>query len=120
MGFTITLQTGKKDVHSGTTGGAARNPVAELAGLIAECLDARTGRVKIPGFYAGVRKLTAAERAGFGRAGFQSRIGVDTIVSGPSGPTPLGVDGGFGLRLGGALPLRLGASRLGEDLKLLS
>jgi len=54
------------------------------------------------------------------RAGFQSRIGVDTIVSGPSGPTPLGEDGGFGLRLGGSLPLRIGASRLGEDLKLLS
>jgi phage tail-like protein len=54
------------------------------------------------------------------RAGFQSRIGVDTIVSGPSGPTPLGAEGGFGLRLGGSLPLRIGASRLGEDLKLLS
>ena len=70
MGFTISLQTGAKDVHSGTTGGAARNPVTELAGLIAACVDARTGRVKIPGFYADVRKLTATERAGFGRAGF--------------------------------------------------
>ena len=73
MGFTVSLVTGKKDVHSGTTGGAARNPVTELAALIAECVDARTGRVKIPGFYKGVRKLTATERAGFGRAGFQSR-----------------------------------------------
>jgi phage tail-like protein len=52
------------------------------------------------------------------RAGFQSRIGVDTIVSGPSGPTALGEGSGFGLRLGGALPLRIGSSRLGEDLKL--
>jgi phage tail-like protein len=52
------------------------------------------------------------------RAGFQARIGVDTIVSGRSGPTPLGEDGGFGLRLGGPLPLRIGTSRLGEDLKL--
>lgn len=73
MGFTVSLQTGAKDVHSGTTGGAARNPVAELAALVAACLDARTGRVKIPGFYDDVRKLTAAERAGFGRAGFSSR-----------------------------------------------
>ena len=67
MGFTVELQTGAKDVHSGTTGGAARNPVAELAALIADCVDARTGRVKIPGFYAGVRKLTAIERKGFAR-----------------------------------------------------
>ena len=73
MGFTVTLQTGAKDVHSGTTGGAARNPVAELAALVAACVDARTGRVKIPGFYDDVRKLTAAERAGFGRAGFSAR-----------------------------------------------
>jgi acetylornithine deacetylase/succinyl-diaminopimelate desuccinylase-like protein len=73
MGFTVTLETGAKDVHSGTTGGAARNPVAELADLIAACLDARTGRVKIPGFYADVRKVTAAERAGFARAGFARR-----------------------------------------------
>ena len=73
MGFTVSLQTGAKDVHSGTTGGAARNPVAELAALVAACVDARTGRVKIPGFYDDVRKLTAAERAGFGRAGFSAR-----------------------------------------------
>jgi hypothetical protein len=62
-------------VHSGTTGGAARNPVTELAGLIAACVDARTGRVKIPGFYEDVRKLTAAERAGFARAGFSLEAG---------------------------------------------
>ena len=37
MGFTVGLQTGAKDVHSGTTGGAARNPVAELAALMAAC-----------------------------------------------------------------------------------
>ncbi len=52
------------------------------------------------------------------RAGFQSRAGVDTIISGTSGPTPLGEDGGFGLRLGGPLAPRIGASHLGEDLKL--
>jgi acetylornithine deacetylase/succinyl-diaminopimelate desuccinylase-like protein len=73
LGFTVTLQTGAKDVHSGTTGGAARNPIAEVAALIAECHDARTGRVKIPGFYADVRKVTAAERKGFARAGFSAR-----------------------------------------------
>lgn len=52
------------------------------------------------------------------RAGFQSRVGVDTVVSGTSGPTPLGQDGGAGLRLGGHLPLRVGTGRLGGDLKL--
>jgi acetylornithine deacetylase/succinyl-diaminopimelate desuccinylase-like protein len=73
MGFTVSLDTGVKDVHSGTTGGAARNPVAEMAALISECVEARTGRVKIPGFYAGVRRLTATERKSFARAGFSAR-----------------------------------------------
>jgi acetylornithine deacetylase/succinyl-diaminopimelate desuccinylase-like protein len=73
MGFTVSLQTGAKAVHSGTTGGAARNPIGELAALIADCYDARTGKVKIPGFYRDVRKLTPAERRGLGRAGFSRK-----------------------------------------------
>ena len=73
MGFTVSLTTGAKDVHSGTTGGAARNPIAELAQVISECHDARTGRVKIPGFHDGIRKLTAKERAGLRRAGFSRK-----------------------------------------------
>jgi acetylornithine deacetylase/succinyl-diaminopimelate desuccinylase-like protein len=77
MGFTVRLETGAKDVHSGTTGGAARNPVGELAQLISECYDARSGRVKIPGFYEDVRKLTAAERKGFARAGFSRKRFMD-------------------------------------------
>jgi acetylornithine deacetylase/succinyl-diaminopimelate desuccinylase-like protein len=70
MGFTIALETGAKDVHSGTTGGVARNPIGELAALLAEMYDARSGKVKIPGFYTGVRKISAAEKKAFGRAGF--------------------------------------------------
>jgi acetylornithine deacetylase/succinyl-diaminopimelate desuccinylase-like protein len=59
-------------VHSGTTGGAARNPVAELAALLAECHDARTGRVHIPGFYDQVRPPSAAEQRELERAGLKS------------------------------------------------
>jgi acetylornithine deacetylase/succinyl-diaminopimelate desuccinylase-like protein len=73
MGFTIALETGAKDVHSGTTGGVARNPIGELASLIATMYDARSGRVKIPGFYDGVRKVSPAEKKAFGRAGFSRR-----------------------------------------------
>jgi acetylornithine deacetylase/succinyl-diaminopimelate desuccinylase-like protein len=73
MGMSVRLQTGAKDVHSGTTGGAARNPVTEIAGLIADCVDPRSGRVKIPGFYKDVRKVSPAERRGFVRAGFSRK-----------------------------------------------
>jgi acetylornithine deacetylase/succinyl-diaminopimelate desuccinylase-like protein len=84
MGFTVRLQTGEKDVHSGTTGGAARNPIGEIAQLLSECHDAKTGRVKIPGFYKDVRKLTAAEkkamaRSGFSAAGFKQAHGLRSL-----------------------------------------
>ncbi len=76
QGFRISLETGETDQHSGTTGGAARNPVAELADLVAAMVDGRTGRVKIPGFHDGVVKPTRAElrdlaRCGFTTAGFK-------------------------------------------------
>ena len=68
--LTFHLETAETDQHSGTTGGVARNPVAELAQLVAEIFDARTGRVKIPGFYDDVEKLTKKQVADFKAAGF--------------------------------------------------
>ena len=73
LAFVIRLTTGEKAVHSGTTGGAARNPIGELAALIASCYDARTGKVLIPGFYSGIRKVSASERTELGRAGFSGK-----------------------------------------------
>jgi acetylornithine deacetylase/succinyl-diaminopimelate desuccinylase-like protein len=64
------LETAETDQHSGTTGGAARNPVAELAQLASEIFDAKTGRVKVPGFYDDVEKLTAEQIKDFKAAGF--------------------------------------------------
>ena len=68
--FIFTLETAATDAHSGTTGGAARNPVAELAQLAAEMLDARTGRVRIPGFYDDVEPLTKKQVDDFRKSGF--------------------------------------------------
>ncbi len=65
------LQTGTKDAHSGVTGGAARNPLAELLEVAAASVDAKSGRVKIPGFYADALKPTAAEVQSFLRSGFR-------------------------------------------------
>src|SRR5262245_11211094 len=66
----LVLDTGTKDVHSGLTGGAARNPLGELCQVIAECYDARTGKVRIPGFYDDVAKVTKAEVDNFLASGF--------------------------------------------------
>jgi acetylornithine deacetylase/succinyl-diaminopimelate desuccinylase-like protein len=70
QGFRFSLQTGETDQHSGTAGGAARNPVTELCALIAECVDGKTGKVKIPGFYKDVVPPTKRELADLKRCGF--------------------------------------------------
>jgi len=69
-GARLTLRTGTNDAHSGVTGGAARNPLAELCELAQACVDARTGRVKIPGFYDEVVPPTKAEIRQFLASGF--------------------------------------------------
>mgnify|MGYP001572761326 CR=1 FL=1 len=66
----LSLRTAKVGAHSGLTGGAARNPLAELCALADACVDARSGRVKIPCFYDDVVPPTKAEIKHFLASGF--------------------------------------------------
>jgi acetylornithine deacetylase/succinyl-diaminopimelate desuccinylase-like protein len=70
QGFTLSLQTGETDQHSGVTGGAARNPLGELMQLVSEMYDARTGKVKIKGFYDDVVPPSKRELKDFRDSGF--------------------------------------------------
>lgn len=70
QGFTLSLETGTTDQHSGVTGGAARNPIGELMQLVSEMYDARTGKVKIKGFYDDVEEPTKEELRDFRESGF--------------------------------------------------
>ncbi|MDF0673991.1 MAG: M20/M25/M40 family metallo-hydrolase [Nitrospira sp.] len=71
VGARLILRTGAKDAHSGVTGGAARNPLAELIEVANTCVDARTGRVKLPGFYDDVIGPTKSEIKNFLKSGFE-------------------------------------------------
>ena len=71
LGARLTLRTGSKDAHSGVTGGAARNPLAELMEIAQACVNAKTGEVKIPGFYTDAVKPTREEIKSFLKSGFQ-------------------------------------------------
>lgn len=51
-----------RDLHSGSYGGAVRNPNHALAAMLAGLHD-RDGSVAVPGFYDRVREATAEERA---------------------------------------------------------
>ncbi|HEV8481025.1 MAG TPA: M20/M25/M40 family metallo-hydrolase [Candidatus Eisenbacteria bacterium] len=66
----LILETADKDAHSGVTGGVARNPVAEICEVIAGCLDARTGAVKIEGFDRTWSPPSTEELQGFLDSGF--------------------------------------------------
>lgn len=70
QGFTLSLETGATDQHSGVTGGAARNPIGELMQLVSQMYDAKTGRVKIKGFYDDVVQPTKDELRDFKNSGF--------------------------------------------------
>ncbi|HEX2299565.1 MAG TPA: M20/M25/M40 family metallo-hydrolase [Pseudonocardiaceae bacterium] len=68
------------DLHSGQFGGAVRNPVTELARLLA-AMHTDDGRVAIPGFYDEVREPAPAERAAFARLPFEQ----SGWLAGPAG-----------------------------------
>ena len=55
------LRTAEKGGHSGTLGGVARNPLAELMAAFTQCYDPKTMRIPIPGIYDKVREPTEAE-----------------------------------------------------------
>ena len=71
VGARLSLRTGSQDAHSGVTGGAARNPLAELIEVAQACVNAKTGEVKIPGFYKDVVEPTKEEIKSFLKSGFQ-------------------------------------------------
>ncbi len=73
-----------KDLHSGTFGGAVRNPLNALALIISKLQDEKTGRILIPGFYDDVRPLEEWERKEFGALPFdekeyQAELGVPEL-----------------------------------------
>src|SRR5438132_7823729 len=68
--FRLTLRTATTDLHSGITGGVVRNPLAELMQVVSACVEARSGRVLIPGFYDDVEPWTSADEQGFLKSGF--------------------------------------------------
>ena len=76
----VIFRGGAVDLHSGQFGGAVRNPVSELARLLA-AMHAEDGRVAIPGFYDDVREPSPAERAAFARLPFDE----SGWLAGPAG-----------------------------------
>ena len=58
----IVVRCANRDLHSGLYGGAAQNPAHVIAHIIAD-LKGRDGKIKIPGFYKGVKPLPKKQLA---------------------------------------------------------
>jgi acetylornithine deacetylase/succinyl-diaminopimelate desuccinylase-like protein len=70
--YQIDLRGTASDLHSGSFGGAVANPAFVLAQVLAQMKD-KSGRIKIPGFYADVRPLSPEERAEFAKLPFNEK-----------------------------------------------
>src|SRR5688572_5214068 len=73
LGFILTLETATVDTHSGETGGASRNPIAELMQLVCDLYDVRAGKIKIKGFYDEVIPPSKQELQDWLNSGFSTK-----------------------------------------------
>ncbi len=81
--YELRLQGSRQDLHSGTFGGAVKNPAIALAEMLAALID-DAGRIQIPGFYDDVLPLTDIERQqiaalAFDEAGFKKQLGIGEV-----------------------------------------
>jgi acetylornithine deacetylase/succinyl-diaminopimelate desuccinylase-like protein len=73
----------RRDLHSGTYGGAVANPITMLARMIASCHD-ENNRITIPGFYDDVVEATPEERkklnsAPFNEEEYKKDLGLNAV-----------------------------------------
>ncbi len=92
LGEEMTIHAATKDLHSGSFGGAAANPIRVLAKILAGMTD-DTGHITIPNFYDGVTELPDAIRAqwqnlSFDHAKFLGDVGL-SVPAGEQDRTPL-------------------------------
>ena len=75
-----------RDLHSGSFGGAAMNPIRALAKVLGDMHDAN-GKVRIPGFYDGIRKPSAEAARSSGQASTSPPTSIlgDVGLSQPAG-----------------------------------
>lgn len=73
LGLAFRLRTAERAASAALAAGYARNPLMELGELLAACVDGRSGKVRIPGFYDEVQPLHPREVEGFAACAFDAK-----------------------------------------------
>ena len=92
VGQEVVIHAADRDLHSGSFGGLAANPIMILAQALSALKD-DTGRVTLPGFYDGVADLSSElardwQALNFDATDYLSRVGLSQPI-GEQGRTPL-------------------------------
>lgn len=80
----VIVQGTNSDLHSGTHGGLAYNPIHALVDVLSRLRDPKTGRVTVPGFYDDVIPLTEEEKS-FVSLSFDEKDYLETFGQKPTG-----------------------------------